>query len=299
MKIKSNSVTEQTKRSRGLRQNETQTLSDSAFSSRATEGGVSEIRRPSSRVKKRADAKEQSKVGGFADEFSLRSAPRFAVFDIDGTLIRWQLYHAIVHTLGKRGYILRPEHEKILQARLDWKNRRTDEGFHDYEAVLVDVYLKALPHIRPEDYLAVAQEVFEEYKDQIFTYTRDLIAELKAKDYLLFAISGSQAEVIHLIASYYGFDDAIGCELEQKDDAFTGQFTTPIFDKKKALETLVQKHGATYEESYAVGDSPSDAPMLEAVEHPIAFNPDLRLHTIARDRDWPIVVERKNVIYTF
>ena len=29
----------------------------------------------------------------------------FAVFDIDGTLIRWQLYHSIADTLARLGHI--------------------------------------------------------------------------------------------------------------------------------------------------------------------------------------------------
>lgn len=221
----------------------------------------------------------------------------FAVFDIDGTLIRWQLYHAIVHTLGKHGYILRPEHDKVLRARMEWKNRRTDEGFHDYEHTLVEVYLRALPHIRPEDYARTVQEVFDEFKDQIFTYTRDLVETLKSKGYLLFAISGSHHEVIELIAKHYGFDDAIGCHLEEIEGAFSGKFTSPVFDKKAALETLIAKHGASYEDSYAVGDSMSDAPMLEMAEHSIAFNPDQALYTVAKKQGWDIVVERKNVVY--
>jgi phosphoserine phosphatase len=30
---------------------------------------------------------------------------RFAVFDLDGTLVRWQLYHALVDRLAKKGYL--------------------------------------------------------------------------------------------------------------------------------------------------------------------------------------------------
>ena len=38
--------------------------------------------------------------------------------------------------------------------------------------------------------------------------------------------------------------------------------------------------------------------MLEAVKHPIAFNPDQKLYDIAVKQGWQIVIERKNVIYT-
>lgn len=221
----------------------------------------------------------------------------FAVFDIDGTLIRWQLFHAIVHHLGQEGYILRGTHERIRAARMTWKNRVTNHGFGEYEQVLVDTFLAVLKDISVEDYLHIVDNVVAEYQDQVFTYTRDLARSLKDKGYLLFAISGSQSEAVERIAQHHGFDAAIGCEFERADGSFTGNFTTPIFDKKAALDQMVEQWDATYEDSYAVGDSLSDSSLLAAVTHPIAFNPDQKLFTEASANAWPIVVERKNVVY--
>lgn len=221
----------------------------------------------------------------------------FAVFDIDGTLIRWQLFHAIVHALGKKGHILRRTHDRIHHARMAWKNRNTNEGFSAYETVLVEAYLQALTTIHPDDYAVIVHEVYEEFKDQTFTYTRDLVRSLKEQGYVLFAISGSQHEIVEKVAQYHGFHAAIGAKLLQKDGMFTGQVDTPIFDKKAALDRLVEEHKVTWQQSYAVGDSMSDAPMLAAVTHPVAFNPDQKLYAEAVKHHWPIVVERKNVVY--
>ena len=41
--------------------------------------------------------------------------------------------------------------------------------------------------------------------------------------------------------------------------------------------------------SYAYSDSESDLPMLTAVGHPVAVNPDSALERIARDNGWRIV----------
>jgi HAD superfamily hydrolase (TIGR01490 family) len=222
---------------------------------------------------------------------------RFAVFDIDGTFIRWQLFHAIVHDLGKNGYLPASSHEKIRAARFAWKNRLQPEGFADYEKVLVEAYLSALTHINPSDYRLIVDEVFEEYKDQTFTYTRDLARTLKNKGYLLFAVSGSQQEIVDRLVQYYGFDAGIGAVLEVQDGVFTGNVTTPVFDKRAALERLVDQFHADQKGSYAVGDSPSDISMLKMVENPIAFNPDQKLYNEAKKQGWKIVVERKNVVY--
>ena len=227
----------------------------------------------------------------------MASQKKFAVFDIDGTLIRWQLYHAVVHKLGKAGQLAPGDFEAINASRMEWKNRRTNEGFHGYEELLVERLKAALPNVDTATYDELVREVLEEYKDQTFTYTRDLVQRLKADGYLLFAISGSPQEVIDLLAKHHGFDAAIGGQFIRQDGRFTGDYTTPVFDKKAALDSLVEQFGATYDESYAVGDSASDAAMLEAVTHPIAFSHDQNLYKIARAKQWPIVVERKNVIY--
>lgn len=223
--------------------------------------------------------------------------PPFAVFDIDGTLIRWQLYHAVVHALGKNGYIPAATHEKIRAARFAWKNRLSPEGFDEYETTLVHAYIAALKDINPTDYRLIVDSVFEEYKDQTFTYTRDLAKKLKKQGYLLFAISGSQQEIVERLALHHGFDAAAGAVLETKEGAFTGEISTPIFDKRAALQRLVEQFKATTTGSYAVGDSLSDLPMLEMVEKPIVFNPDQKLYAKAKKRGWPVVVERKNVVY--
>lgn len=71
--------------------------------------------------------------------------------------------------------------EAINDARMEWKNRRTNEGFHSYEQLLVEHFITALPSIDTGIYDQVIQEVFDEYKDQIFTYTRDLVQQLKGR----------------------------------------------------------------------------------------------------------------------
>lgn len=221
----------------------------------------------------------------------------FAVFDIDGTLIRWQLFHAIVHSLGKHGHMPADAHERIKKARMDWKLRTTNEGFGKYEAVLVKEYLAALKQINPEQYALIVQEVFDEYKDQTYTYTRDLVQDLKKKGYFLLAISGSHHEVIQKLAQHHGFDVAVGATFEQIDGRFSGSIDTPIFDKVKVLKRLIAGHNLTTKGSLAVGDSPSDVAMLELVDNPIVFNPDKKLFGVATERQWRIVVERKNMVY--
>jgi len=225
------------------------------------------------------------------------SQQRFAVFDIDGTLIRWQLYHAVVDKLAKKGDLGLDAHEQIHNQRMVWKRREHPESFDAYEQFLVKFYEKALVDLRPRVFDEIATEVANEYKDQIYTYTRDLVKKLKNKGYALLAISGSHQELVSIIAQQYGFLDCVGSKFNRVHGKFTGDREVASHNKKAALEALIKKHGLTTEDSYAIGDTHSDIAMMEIVEHPIAFNPNRRLYDQAINKQWPIVIERKNVIY--
>src|SRR3989344_1092624 len=103
----------------------------------------------------------------------------FAVFDIDGTLIRWQLYHAIADNLVKLGFIAPVKFQAIKDARMVWKRRESSESFKQYEMQLVKLYENILSEITVEQFEKTAEAVFEEYKDQVYIYTRDLLRQLK------------------------------------------------------------------------------------------------------------------------
>ncbi|HVX58751.1 MAG TPA: HAD family phosphatase [Candidatus Saccharimonadales bacterium] len=222
---------------------------------------------------------------------------KFAVFDIDGTLIRWQLYHAIADALVKLGFVDASAYDSMRGARMAWKRREAGASFKSYEAELIRTYEQVLRDLTTEQFESAAKAVFEEYRDQVYIYTRGLITELKSNDYLIFAISGSQAEIVKLMAAYYGFDDFVGTSYERSGDKFSGKRTFYAAKKDVALKSLAQKHGVTFKGSIAVGDSKSDAAMLELVERPIAFNPDADLYKIAREHGWEVVLERKNMVY--
>ena len=220
----------------------------------------------------------------------------FAVFDIDGTLIRWQLYHAIADALAHQGHIEPKSYEAMRLARLAWK-KRAGGSFKDYEKQVVEIYEAVLKTLSFEQLDEAIDLVFEEYKDQIYTYTRDLIAKLKAENYLLFAISGSQTEIVAKVAGYYGFDDYVGTLYERKAQAFSGRATVGSFYKDRTLKRLTDKYETTYKGSIGIGDSLSDIAMLELVEQPIAFNPEKALFEHARKRGWKVIIERKNMVY--
>jgi phosphoserine phosphatase len=65
----------------------------------------------------------------------------------------------------------------------------------------------------------------------------------------------------------------------------------PLVGEARAawLRRYADAAGVSLADSYAYGDSYSDRPLLEAVGHPVAVNPDPHLYRHARSRRWPVV----------
>ena len=52
---------------------------------------------------------------------------------------------------------------------------------------------------------------------------------------------------------------------------------------------MAEREGIDLAESYAYSDSESDLPMLRAVGHPVAVNPDAELRRVAREEGWRVM----------
>ncbi|MEX2659176.1 MAG: HAD-IB family hydrolase, partial [Acidimicrobiales bacterium] len=84
-----------------------------------------------------------------------------------------------------------------------------------------------------------------------------------------------------VIATRYGVDDA-----GNYDGSIVGSFVWGT-GKLDAVRAWAAEHGVDLGESWAYSDSVYDVPLLHAVRHPTAVNPDPRLRVVAALRRWP------------
>jgi HAD superfamily hydrolase (TIGR01490 family) len=108
-----------------------------------------------------------------------------------------------------------------------------------------------------------------------------------------YIVTAASQELAQILAQVMTFDGAIGSDLsEVVDGVYTGQ-PTGLFvyraQKAQAIEELAEREGIDLSASYAYSDSESDLPMLRAVGHPVAVNPDSALARIARQENWQIL----------
>jgi len=223
---------------------------------------------------------------------------KVAAFDIDGTLFRSGLYQEVAYELMKMQALPHTILEKTTAANREWRHRTHGNAFEEFEMLVVESIDDALPQLRIADYEKAAKRVIKKRADNVYVYTRDLIADLKARGYFLVAISGSQIELVEPFAKKYGFDAWVGQEWERGDEYFTGKITKTHTGKDIILNRIIEEHNLTLKGSLAIGDSNGDVGMLGMVDTPIAFNPTFELYEKAIKNGWQITVERKNVIYS-
>jgi HAD superfamily hydrolase (TIGR01490 family) len=222
---------------------------------------------------------------------------KFAAFDIDGTIFRWQLYHELVFDLIDHGVLPASIKEDVAPSLANWQSRAGKTAFTDYELTLVGIFAKHLAGLSVKEFKAGAARVIERSSDKVYAYTRALLERLKSEGYVLVALSGSFVEVVEPFAKKYGFDYWVGTECDIENGRFTGKVVWNYDKKAENLSKLIPDRNLTLEGSVAVGDTASDISMLELVENPVAFNPSQELFDHATAHNWKIVVERKNVIY--
>jgi HAD superfamily hydrolase (TIGR01490 family) len=104
-------------------------------------------------------------------------------------------------------------------------------------------------------------------------------------------ISSSGTEVVEPIGARLGADIAVGTQLAIDDGKYTGEILFYAYGEAKAdaVRDLAQERGYELGACFAYTDSVTDLPMLDAVGHPTAVNPDSELRRIASERGWPVV----------
>ena len=108
----------------------------------------------------------------------------------------------------------------------------------------------------------------------------------------VYIVTAASQEMAELLAHVLGFDGGIGSRSEVVDGVYTGRAGGPFTyreGKARALRELAEAEEIDLARSWAYSDSESDLPMLRAVGHPVAVNPDAVLARIARDEGWAVM----------
>ena len=212
-----------------------------------------------------------------------------AFFDLDKTVIAKASMVAFGRPLYDAGMISR-----WLVVRAVWSNFIFHYMGADEER-LRKVREKALHITRGWDQARVSaivrETLIEVIEPIVYDEALDLIREHQEAGRRVFLISASPEEIVAPLAQYLGVDEAIASRARLDDEGrYTGEVEFYSYGpfKAAAMKELADKYDIDMAASFAYSDSITDLPMLEAVGHPVAVNPDRDLARIARERDWEI-----------
>src|SRR3989344_231380 len=223
---------------------------------------------------------------------------RVAVFDVDGTIFRSSLLIEVVERLIFIGAFPEEVQDEFEKQHEKWLNR--EGNYEEYIQAVVRSFLRHLKGMQYKILADAAEVVVEDHWKRVYRYTRDLLKELKEKNYFLLAVSHSPKTILDKFCPRLGFDKVYGTVYETgAEGAFTGEVMEAhlIFNKAAILKRAVEKHDLSLAHSIGVGDTESDIPFLDMVAKPICFNPNSKLYRHAKREGWKVVVERKDVIY--
>ncbi len=223
---------------------------------------------------------------------------KVAFFDIDGTVFRSSLLVELVDAFIEAGVFPKESRNLYEEGHVAWTNR---EGSYDlYIDGVVTAFMTHIQGVHYSKLAEIGKEVVEKQSKHVYRYTRDLIGDLKSKDYYIVAISQSPKTVLDEFCKAYGFDKVYGRMYEiGPRDCFTGKVLEEelIHNKATIVKRVMEKNVFTRGGSIGVGDTDGDISLLSSVETPICFNPNMKLYEYAKEHHWPTVVERKDVVY--
>ncbi len=211
-----------------------------------------------------------------------------AFFDLDKTVIAKSSTLAFGKPFYKGGLVNRRAVLKSSFAQFVYLLQGADEDSMDK----MRDYLKALcaGWDVQQVHDIVAETLHELIDPLVYAEAVDLFAEHRAAGREVVLVSSSGEEVVGPIGAMLGVDRVIATRMVVEDGRYTGDIAFYAYGegKQTAITELAAAQGWDLAECFAYSDSATDVPMLQAVGHPVAVNPDKALRKHAAEHDWPV-----------
>ncbi len=212
-----------------------------------------------------------------------------AFFDLDKTVIATSSALAFGKPFYRDGLITKRDVVKTAFAQFMFKRSGADEQSmartRDYVAQLCKGW-------KVEQVKQIVNETLHELIDPfVYAEAAALIEEHQAAGRDIVLVSASGEEMVQPIGAQLGVTDVIATRMKAADGRYTGEieFYAAGTAKVEAVRKLAAERGYELADCYAYSDSVSDIPLLAAVGHPSAVNPDKGLRREAVERSWQIL----------
>lgn len=216
--------------------------------------------------------------------------PACAFFDLDKTLIEGSSAFQFGRAAYRAGLLGRRQLLSDAIANAQFRLRgATDED----SLALRQRIATSLQGTRVTDLERLGAAVLAGILPRVYPKMLALAHEHQDAGRRAFIVTAASQELAEILARVLALDGAIGSQMSEiEDGVYTGQ-PAGLFiyraAKAQAIKEMADREGFDLAASYAYSDSESDLPMLRAVGHPVAVNPDTRLARVAREEGWEVL----------
>jgi HAD superfamily hydrolase (TIGR01490 family) len=213
-----------------------------------------------------------------------------AFFDVDNTMMQGASIYYLARGMAARKYFTTGDLVRFGLQQLKFRVMAAEDPAHVSKAR--DAALAFVADWRVDDLERLSEEIFDELMaDRIWTGSRALAQQHLDAGQRVWLVTAAPVELGRVIAKRLGLTGAIGTVAEVQDGVYTGRLVGDMMHgpaKADAIEALARVEGLDLSRCSAYSDSVNDKPMLSAVGHAIAVNPDSALRREARERGWEI-----------
>jgi HAD superfamily hydrolase (TIGR01490 family) len=213
-----------------------------------------------------------------------------AFFDVDNTMMQGASIYYLARGLAARKYFTTGDLLRFGLQQLKFR-LLASENAGDVSSAR-DAALAFVADWRVDDLERLSEEIFDELMaERIWAGTRALAQMHLDSGQRVWLVTAAPVELGRVIAKRLGLTGAVGTVAEVRDGHYTGRLVGNMMHgpaKAEAISALAGMEGLDLTRCSAYSDSVNDIPMLSAVGHAVAVNPDSALRAEARRRGWEI-----------
>src|SRR3954453_17925797 len=213
-----------------------------------------------------------------------------AFFDLDRTLMAGSSGMHFARAAYGSGIVGR---RQLMRWGVEHVHFRLKGSTDERTAQLLSQVKELLGGIPARDIQRLAPGLLAGVLPRSYPQMLDEVRSHQDSDRPTFIVSAAGNDLVEMLAKVLGMEGGIGTQYEVDGDGLlTGSIVEPFVygeGKVAKMRGFAEAHDIDLAESWAYSDSVSDLPMLRAVGHAVAVNPDTNLTRIARDEGWQIM----------
>jgi HAD superfamily hydrolase (TIGR01490 family) len=212
-----------------------------------------------------------------------------AFFDLDRTLMSGSSGFFWARAAARAGYISRSRLALDAWENVKFRLRGSTDASTDRVMTRVGAMLAGK---RVRDFERLGPQVLAGVLPRLYPRMLEIAWQHQDAGRPVYIVTAASQDTASMIAHVLGFDGALGTPLEARDGIYTGRLAGPFAyrdGKPQLMRELAARDGFDLGASFAYSDSESDLPMLRAVGHPVAVNPDSALARVAREEGWEVL----------